>query len=339
METEKQETKYVEISEVDKLFAYGFFFIFFLSALSFFFGFFIAPQSRDFENYASFYHSLSTQYGGLDSGERFELGFKFLSFLISKFFPDQPRTYFSILIGVSLIVKYIIILLYSGFNHKKSLLFIILYLLSFVWVFEINQIREAIGLSFGFISLWCYHKHKPFQSLLFFFIAFSFHYTSIIFLVGLYAIYLLRKDKKTFLFIVITFVTLLSKFAIAVFESINPIAAEYKNNYDGVTFGITSITFILASVFLLYSMLNINKESKINIALIAFLYTGLLFYLVINDIPVYQIRILELTEVACLIIGINRKFDTLYNYGSLVLLSAIIIHKLIAYIFVNPLFG
>jgi hypothetical protein len=310
-----------------------------LAVLSLYTGYIIAPAGRDFSNYESFYNSLSTSYGGVDSGERFEPGFKFLSYLITLLFPQNSKLYFSIIIFISLITKYILVFQYSKGDAKRCLLFFAFYIPSFFLVFEVNQIREAIAIGFGFLSFLYFYNNKIWITLILFLLAFSFHYTSVIYLIGYFSIYYFKKDRKWLVFLLITTFTLLSKFAIVLFESINPIAEEYKLNYDDVTFGLTNITFLLALFFFLFHFYFIKREAQFNSALLLFLYFGISFFLVISDIPVYQIRILELTEVACLFIGINRKFTSYHDYGSFLLLAAIILHKFVAFVVVNPLFG
>lgn len=326
-------------SKLDPILFYAFIFGVFISILSFVVGYFIAPLGRDYAHYDSYYRSLHSVFESFDGGERFEVGFKFITYLISIIIPDNTRIYYSLIVFISLFSKYILIVIYAGNHFIKIALFFLLYMVSFMLVFEINQIREAIAIGFGFLCLYYYYKEKNVMALVSFLIAFSFHYTSVIFMIGLFAVYLVKKGKIKLLIISITLITLFSKFVVDLFESYSPMAVEYKRNYDNVTFGVTNITFLLAGIFFIYHLLNLRKEKPLSIALLMLLYFGLLFYLVINNIPVYQIRILELTEVGCLLIGINRKFNTYYDFGSALLMILIVMHKFIAYVIVNPLFG
>ena len=325
-------------SEIDFKFIICSLFFVLLTGLSLFIGFYIAQGARDYLNYENYYKSLTPIISGIDGGgDRFEIGFKLLTILISKAIPLNTRLYYSIIVFIALYSKFILSFKYFNHNLLKVSLFFVFYILSFMLVFEVNQIREAIALSFGFFSIYYLHKDKKITSIIFFLLSFCFHYTSIIFLIPLFSIYFAERKKIKILMIAISIFTLISEYLINLFKTLNPEVIEYSKNYEGVVFNLTNITFILAVIFFIYHFINIKNENPLSIALLMLLYSGIFFYVVI-DIPVYQIRILELTEVSCMFIAINRKFKTYFDVGSLLLLTVIIFHKFIAFTIINPLF-
>lgn len=308
-----------------------------INFLSFFIAFYLVPLSRDFGNYEIYYNSLSS-YTQDFAGERFEFGFQILAKSISYFFPSDIRVLYFVIISISLYLKYWVLSRLNENGLLVTYLFLVLYLISFLLVFEVNQVRASIAISFGLASLYSLAIHKRIFALLFVFIAFSFHYSAIVFLFGLFCIYFAERNKIRFLFLSIVVISIISTYLITVIENLNPIAVEYKKNYDGVNFGITSFTYVFALIFFLYHFINLKKESLFNKGLIMFLLSGLLFSITVKSIPVYAIRILEMIEVSCLLISINRRFDSYYDYGSSLLLVFLIFHKFVAYVFVNPLY-
>ena len=84
-------------------------------------GYVIAPASRYFNNYESFYNSLSMSYGGVDTGELSEPGFEFLSYLIALLFSQNARLYFSIIIFVLILIELTeVACLFIGINWNFS---------------------------------------------------------------------------------------------------------------------------------------------------------------------------------------------------------------------------
>ncbi|MDN3587282.1 EpsG family protein [Pedobacter aquatilis] len=303
--------------------------------IGFFFSFYIAPISRDFENYEEYYKSLSALYES--AGSRFEFGFDFVARGLSKFFPKYPVAMYLCLIPTSLFVKCYILRKLSKNDYSLVLLMLFAYLLSFGILLELNQLRAAVAISLGYLSLLLLADKKNVAAVFAFFLAFSMHYSSVIFLLGCLSVFLVHKNKMRLLFILITSFCIISKSAVIIIENLNPIAAEYSKNYDQASFGFTSATLLLAIVYFIFHFYHIKKESKINASLIMFLYSGILFSIVMSSIPVYATRILELTEVGIIFIAVNKKYGNFYSYGCAFFTLILIFHKILAYLFVNPL--
>jgi hypothetical protein len=299
--------------------------------------FLLAPLSRDFQNYKEYFFSLSRN--SMDpSAERFEFGFQFLSKIISKVFTENIIAFYTIFISISLYGKYYLLKLYNNGNITKIFLLFFGYLISFAPVFELNQIRASMAISFGFLSFYYFEKQENLKFIFFFFLAFSMHYSAIIFLAVVPIILLVKRGHYTMVFIIITSFCIIAKSLLTFIEVLNPISLEYRENYDMVTFGFKSITLILPLVFLLYSFLFIKNKSKTLKYLLIFLYSTTLFSVVVSDIPVYAIRILEMSEVAIIFMAVNKKYKNYHDLMFGFLIFLILFHKFIAYVIINPLF-
>lgn len=313
-------------------------FLFLLTIFSYFTSFYFIPFSRDFDNYANFYRSLSSVVPDF-TGERFEFGFQFISKQINFLFPGDVRFLYLFVVSTSLYIKYFLFFRFSEFRIRYAGVILLFYLMSFFFVFEVNQLRAALAISLGFLSIYSFSKGNVLKSFILLCLSISFHYSAIVFLFGNICIFFAKKKQVFFLVVLIILGCVAAKYLIYIIESINPIAAEYKNNYEGATFGVTSFTFIFPMIYLVYHGFFIKKENSLNIGLLLFLFAGLLFSLTMSSIPVYAIRILEMIEICCLLVTLNRKFTTYYDYGSAFLLFVIIFHKFVAYTIVNPLYN
>jgi len=311
-------------------------FIFICALLGLIISFYIAPRGRDFENYEEYYKSLTSLYTNT-SAERFEFGFDFLARCLTIIFPSYTQILYIVIIPFSLYLKYYLIRKCEINNTYSIFAIFFLYLITFAFVLEFNQLRAAIAISLGYLGILLFAKKNLALSILAFLLAFSMHYSSVVFLMGYGCVYLTYRGKVKLLFILITVFCIISKFLVVIIENLNPIAAEYSKNYEQANFGFTSVTLLLAIAYLVYHAFNLKNESKFSVSLIMFLYGGVLFSVVMSSIPVYATRILELTEVGILFVTATKKYNNYYDYGSLVVMFIVVFHKFIAYTIVNPL--
>ncbi|NLR65292.1 EpsG family protein [Chitinophaga varians] len=300
---------------------------------------YLVPFGRDFLNYDDFYYAVSSGNASLGEGDRFEFGFKLLAKLGALIVPYKTASFWLLVVWGSLYIKSVVFYHFASRRFLKAFIFFLFYLASFLFVFELNQLRAAIAIGLGYFAFYKFVNGKHWTAYFCFFLAFSFHYSSIVFGISFFAYLLVKRGYLYLLIGIITGIGLMSRLGLSVIETLNPLAQEYKENAAEVEFGIRSLSVLFPLVYFIYHIIFIKREPGENVAMIMFLYVGLIFSLMMSSIPVYAIRILELTEVSCLIITMNRRFKTIFDYGSLFLLLVIVLHKFIAFVFVNPLFS
>lgn len=286
--------KYFEFSADNILYLKIVFVIIFLIFLSLASGNRWLGPGRDYYEYRSFYDGLS-----LKNWEnfRYEKGFILLSLFSKSGLGLEYSSYLSILVAISLIIKFYLIYLYT-----KSLLWAILvYTLLFYPIHEYTQIRSAVALAFSYLGFHLLFNEKIKLSLVSFIFGLLFQFSIAIMLMVAVTVYIYRRfGLKKLITAVISaaiFIVPIIGLVISMIIDVNPIALSYAQNAGNAdTANIYSINNIIYFVIIIIYFL--TKWDKSTYPYLFLLLFGLIFSLLTNNIPVFSYRVKEIFAVS-----------------------------------------
>lgn len=259
-------------------------------------GFRVFGHDLDYLQYQQFYLELDS----LDfSAFRYEPGFILFSWLSKCIFGLNFTAFLTLIVGVSLAVKFYLLRQGKYFWPLIGCYFLSLYL-----IHEMTQIRAALGISFAFLATFLFHRRRIVLSVVLFLLAFSMHYST-----GIFALFIAisRVTKQEFkypplaIFALVGIAALFVRAVIDSFAILNPLIAYYSEEFEGIN--LFSIRNVLVSLFVLAAFYNYKTASIEARSHMAFLVAGLLLFVATSSIPPVAHRLLELTMFSMFIIS------------------------------------
>ncbi len=282
---------------------------------------------RDYYQYLYFYDTLASGYEG-----RFELGFVILTFLIRSMF----NSFWGLLFSVSLLSLSIKFYILS--KLPKSFFWIFLYFLILYPVHEMTQMRVAIALGLGYLSLY-FAQTKPsrFVPVLMLAIAALFHWTILIFIPFTLFWQKFTKHGFTLTAGVIVIPAAFMSLLMSTFTVFNPQVMrmiELANEMEANPFSSRNIVF-LSIIFI--GFYNINKFPNNILPWFYLSLMGISLWYGLMSVPVFAHRLLELTIFSYFMwIPFLPKFSRLISMGLFLILA---VYLFINAIYFDPMFG
>ncbi|HIF9210050.1 TPA: EpsG family protein [Photobacterium damselae] len=240
--------------------------------------------SLDYHNYEVFYNHLNEIYQPFST--RFEFGFYTVSYIYKNIINDDWLSLSAIICLFTLCFKYFYLRVYN------NIFLVVIYLVTFFPLYEFTQIRMSLAISFIFIALYFDTKDKKHSSLFYFFIAVSFQYTSMIFLVT-YIYFLLFKENlklKNILFVSLISASLIL-IIISLLEGINPHIKFYLQTSQEIN--ILSVRMLLCYLTVIYCLINYKNFNRHLKLLTLFFFINISCVISLIDYPVIAFRLLE----------------------------------------------
>ncbi len=273
------------------------FFIFY-SLILFSFLAFRYNTGYDYFNYKVIYYNIAKNINAIFDS-RFEPGFNILVFFSKNIFKLNYSGFLFIIAILAFIPKY-------KFIGRFSIFPIFSLLIYFPGLFlgqDFGQFRQGIAIGFIFLSIPYIYERNFYKFLIFFTIAFSFHYSAIVFL-PMYFLSTINITKKRFyiflfLGIIFSFVDLSTIVSSVIRVVLNNNLGNYidkllkSNKADGTLIIFKSVSFWIRIFILFFIFYNREKLFKLNNLYELFFniyFIGAIGYFVFFSIPLFSAR-------------------------------------------------
>lgn len=208
-------------------------------------------DGRDYLEYLAFYERIPVYLSA--SVQRFEPGFTLSAWFFQYVLHTSYGLFALSIVSISLGIKFFLFWKYL----RHPVLASIYYCITFYPIHEYTQIRTAIALSFGYLSLHLAHERKFVPCAAFYILSVSFH-TSAIFLLPVY--FAAPYARRWFVVIVAVAITVFALglsdsirgIALNLFSGANPLLEAYAQNREMMEISIFSVNNIclLVAIFL-----------------------------------------------------------------------------------------
>lgn len=282
--------------------------------------------SRDFFEYLVYYQSIPVSLSFLDT--RFEPGFHLVSWFFRNYVNADLSTLAMILAGVSLSIKFMLFRRHLAHPVFAALLYAIL----FFPIHEYTQYRVGISLAFGFWAVHLLYERRLAWAVILFGIAFSFHYSSSLLVMGAgLGLYIRGPLVVAGTLTVVGVVTLVSRFSYAfedLLNRLNPLSAAYlQNNALIESVSIFSINnLLIVAAIVCYLLAGYHRQGRYHVLMLTMLIVCLVPIMLLPDAPVIAQRSKEVLFPAIIFLSCRNRWTLtdLPGLGFVVITTALL---------------
>lgn len=234
--------------------------------------------------------------------------------------------------------------MFYSLNRKTFILYFFVYIFTFYLLHELTQYRASIALCFITLAILFSTKEKNIIAIFFILIASFFHSSVIIFLASPIILFFLKENRVNYLVLFGIILSLISTLLISSYSDLillyRPSAKGYLENWHEY-----SVDYFTPSKSLMYFLFfsfyfYIRKNSTLlQQVIFTYGFISLITAIAFTAIPEVSIRFFDISSfislyiLAC--IPFKIRFNNILIY---LLLIAMILYKIIGYIFYFPLF-
>lgn len=282
--------------------------------------------SRDFFEYLVYYQSIPASLSFLDT--RFEPGFHLVSWFFRNYLNADLSTLAMMLAGVSLSIKFMLFRRYLSHPVVAALLYAIL----FFPIHEYTQYRVGISLAFGFWAVHLLYERRLTWAVILFAIAFSFHYSSSLLVIGAgLGLYIRGRLVVAGTLVVAVAVTLVSRFSYAfedLLNSLNPLSAAYLQNKALIeSVSILSINnLLIVAAIICYLLAGYHRQGRYHVLMLTMLIACLVPIVLLPNAPVIAQRSKEVLFPAIIFLSCRNRWTLtdLPGLGFVVITTALL---------------
>lgn len=271
-------------------------------------------ESRDYLEYLRYYDTIMPTLSFQDT--RFEPGFHLASWIFSiKLGLPFWILAFSVIAPALAIKAY----LFSRYLTYPKAAFLV-YVATFFPNQEYTQIRVALAISLGLLSIHLLRNRRILWSLLAFAVAFTFHYSIVIFIAVYLAAQFLKPNVLSgvaaslgLVFILILTTGDFDDFVVAWFAQLNPLVVNYVDNIAAIeAASILSLNNLLVvAIFIAAVSAGWLKRDDYQKCFTIMFGSSVLFVVVFSDAPIIAVRVKEMLLVALVFAAFRHPIDRL----------------------------
>jgi hypothetical protein len=293
----------------------------------------ILGVGRDYLNYVEFFDLVRSIGSDVFLESRFEPGFSLLTMLIATGI-DSNLLVYSFFVMIALLLKGWVISAHSA-NQKIFLVVAAFYLIRYLPLHELTQLRIALGIAFVLLGAMMFWRGELFLGTLVCVFAMLFHMSVVAILPGLFLSATKRRNViliGAIVFIATFFVAgILTNYLSGYIQILNAYESDGSFNDSSPNPFAVYLLIDLAMVF--FSLFMWEKLSTLMQRIVALQIVGLAIFYGAFDFSVIAIRVRELYSVFWVIfvaLGLRRKGMVLVTYG---FVSACAVFYLYLYVF------
>lgn len=282
--------------------------------------------SRDFFEYLVYYQSIPASLSFLDT--RFEPGFHFVAWFFRNYVNADLSTLAMILAGISLSIKFMLFRRHLAHPVFAALLYAIL----FFPIHEYTQYRVGISLAFGFWAVHLLYERRFVWAAILFGIAFSFHYSSGLLVIGAgLGLYIRSRIVVVGALAAVSAVTLFNQFSFAfedLLNRLNPLSAAYIQNKALIeSVSILSINnLLIVAAIVCYLLAGYHRQGRYHLLMLTMLIACLVPIVLLPDAPVIAQRSKEVLFPAIIFLSCRNRWTLmdLPGLGFVVITTALL---------------
>lgn len=292
-------------------------------ALSIIAGYRLLGIGRDYLEYLSFYHSMTSffSYGY----SRFEIGFEITAWVFGSILRLPYEVFATFLVSLSLAIKFYLFKKYLG----SPWLAILAYIMIFYPTHEYTQIRAAVAISLGYLAVHFLMTKKRFVFIILSALAVTFHSGVLILPILALSISIISKNAYKYIIVIIpifmfAFYSIILRQILPLFVDINPLISNYiENKYGALEANLFSGSNILFAISLIIVIALGNWKDELYYRIFIFFVVVAFSWLALfQDSPVIALRTAYILFVGVIFYSYRERLSYRSVYLQLVVILA-----------------